>query len=142
MPSSLSSKLGLKEEARAYLGGAPTAIAEELSASGARFSNALSGAFTFIQAFVVSARKLEGGFPRLARHLAPRGALWIAWPKGGQLDSDLSLKRVIEIGYRNGLVESKTIGVDSTWSAIKFTHPKKGKRYDNSYGKLPSRFRR
>jgi hypothetical protein len=35
------------------------------------------------------------------------------------------------------LVESKTISVNDTWSAIKFTHPKKGKVYKNSYGKLP-----
>jgi hypothetical protein len=66
------------------------------------------------------------------------GALWISWPKAEQLESDLSLRKVIEIGYRNGLVESKTTGVDSTCSAIKFTHPKTGKKYNNSYGKLPS----
>lgn len=138
MPSSLLSKVGLKEEARAHLADAPREVADELSVSGARFSRSLTGSFTFIHAFFVSAAKLGTRFPQLKRHLAERGALWISWPKAGQLESDLSLRKVIEIGYRNGLVESKTIGVDSTWSAIKFTHPKIGKKYNNSHGKLPS----
>jgi hypothetical protein len=48
------------------------------------------------------------------------------------------LPEVIGIGYRHGLVESKTLSVDATWSAIKFTHPIKGKVYKNSYGQLPT----
>jgi hypothetical protein len=62
--------------------------------------------------------------------------LWISWPKGGRLGTDLTLKQIIRIGYSHGLVESKTISLDPTWSAIKFTFPKQGKQYSNSYGKL------
>ena len=43
------------------------------------------------------------------------------------------------MGYRHGLVESKTLSVDATWSAIKFTYPVAGKVYSNRYGQLPSR---
>jgi hypothetical protein len=46
------------------------------------------------------------------------------------------MKSVIRIGYDHGLVESKGIRVDETWAALKFTHPKTGKVYRNSYGKL------
>lgn len=42
------------------------------------------------------------------------------------------------IGYSHGLVESTTLSIDATWSAIKFTHPKPGKTYRNSYGQLPT----
>ena len=52
--------------------------------------------------------------------------------------TDLVLPEVIRIGYRHGLVESKTLSVDATWSAIKFTHPVAGKVYKNSYGQLPT----
>ena len=52
------------------------------------------------------------------------------------MESDLNLKKVIAIGYSHDLVESKTISVDATWSAMKFTFPKAGKRYRNSYGQL------
>jgi hypothetical protein len=48
------------------------------------------------------------------------------------------LPLVIKTGY-DGLVESKCVSVDSTWSALKFTWPKKGKVYNNSYGQLNRR---
>ena len=76
-------------------------------------------------------------FPKLKRHLKSTGALWLSWPKGKKLGSDLSLPKVIEIGYSYGLVESTALRVDDTWSGIKFTHPKEGKVYRNKYGKLP-----
>jgi hypothetical protein len=63
--------------------------------------------------------------------------LWVSWPKSKKLETDLAQPKVIEIGYNHGLVESKTLSVDATWSAIKFTHPKKSKAYNNSNGQLP-----
>ena len=33
-------------------------------------------------------------------------------------------------------MDCKALSIDATWSALKFTHPKKGKVYANSYGKL------
>ena len=62
--------------------------------------------------------------------------VWVSWPKRRQLDTDRTLQRVIRIGYDHGLVESKTISVDTTWSALKFTFPVPGKRYANSFGRL------
>jgi hypothetical protein len=81
--------------------------------------------------------ELHQHFVKLRKHLRPTGMLWVSWPKGKQMKSDLDIKSVIRIGYDNGLVESKAISLDETWSALKFTHPKKGKVYNNSYGKLP-----
>jgi hypothetical protein len=134
----LSAKLGLKSESRAYLTGAPAEIKQRLASSGARVSKTFSGSFHFIHAFFRRADRLNARFQTLRKHLKAGGALWISWPKSGRLESDLSLGKIIKIGYRHGLVESKTISVDATWSAIKFTHPKKGKKYKNSYGKLPA----
>jgi hypothetical protein len=51
-------------------------------------------------------------------------------------DPDLA-PNVIEIGYSHGLVESTGLSVDLTWSGLKFTRPKAGKIYNNSYGNLP-----
>jgi hypothetical protein len=53
------------------------------------------------------------------------------------LGTDLAIQYVIKIGYAHGLVESKVVSIDPTWSAIKFTFPKEGRTYNNSYGKLP-----
>lgn len=75
-------------------------------------------------------------FPKLKSHLKQTGMLWVSWPKSGQEGTDLNLTTVIKLGYDYGLVESKALSVDAIWSALKFTHPKKGKAYNNSYGKL------
>ena len=76
-------------------------------------------------------------FPKLKQHLNAAGMMWLSWPKARKLGPDLSLPKVIEIGYSHGLVESTTLRIDDTWSAIKFTHPKKGKIYHNKFGTLP-----
>ena len=62
--------------------------------------------------------------------------LWVSWPKDGKLGTDLNIKTVIKLGYDYGLVESTCLRIDAIWSGLKFTHPKKGKVYHNSYGKL------
>jgi hypothetical protein len=137
MATSLPSKLGVREERRSALIGAPNEVAEDLGTSGVRFSKSLAGSFDHIHAFFSSQERLESRFSQLKKHLREGGALWISWPKAKRLETDLNLKVIIEIGYRHGLVESKTIGIDANWSAIKFTYPKKGKVYNNSYGRLP-----
>lgn len=81
---------------------------------------------------------MDAHFPTLSDHLSTAGILWISCPKAKQLGTDLSLPEVIRIGYRHGLVESKTLAVDATWSAVKFTHPRSSQHHDNSFGTLPS----
>jgi hypothetical protein len=61
----------------------------------------------------------------------------VSWPKRGQLGSDLSLATVIGIGYDAGLVESTCLRIDDVWAGLRFTHPKPGRTYANSYGTLP-----
>lgn len=136
MSTPLASKLGLKSGARGLLVNAPGGVAEQLGCSGATFARSLAGSFTYLHAVFTESRELVARFDTLKHHLAEGGALWVSWPKAGQLETDLSLKKVIEIGYDHGLVESKTIGIDATWSAIKFTWPKSGKVYRNSHGTL------
>lgn len=94
------------------------------------------GDFDYIHFFVTTQKEFRQKFPKLKKHLKPKGALWISWPKSKQKETDLNLQKVIELGYDFGLVESKVIRLDETWSAIKFTHPIEGKIYQNSYGTL------
>ena len=62
--------------------------------------------------------------------------MWVSWPKGDSWVLTSRCQHVIRIGYSHGLVESTTLSVDETWSAIKFTWPKAGKVYRNGYGQL------
>ena len=98
----------------------------------------LDGEFDYLHLFTTSQASLEEAFPTLKRHVKATGMLWVSWPKAGKLGTDLSLPIVVKIGYPNRLVESTCLSVDDTWSALKFTHPKKGKNYHNSRGALPA----
>lgn len=138
MRTALAKKLGAITASRAYFLDAPAPIAKAIAGSELLVSARLAGQFDYVHAFVLTQQQLAKALPRLREHLAPHGKLWISWPKNRQLDTDLTLMQIIRIGYDHNLVESKTIGIDATWSAIKFTFPKAGKRYNNSYGQLPS----
>ena len=131
-----STKMGIKEGARAFLLNAPEEAIQAIDPSQLDVSTRLTGKFDYIHLFTKSQKEFNDIFPRLKTHLKPTGMLWVSWPKNRRLGTDLTLTKVIELGYNHGLVESKTISIDATWSAIKFTHPKKGKVYENRYGKL------
>lgn len=136
MSNPLLKKIGFKPGMRSIVIDAPRNALEVLNAGEESISHRLVGSFDYIHLFVKDQEHLDTSFPKLKAHLNPGGMLWVSWPKARGLGTDLTLKEVIKIGYSHGLVESKTIGVDSTWSAIKFTFPKEGKQYNNSYGQL------
>ncbi|HSK88719.1 MAG TPA: hypothetical protein VK880_10195 [Anaerolineales bacterium] len=138
MTGPVSKKLGIKEGIRAFFVNAPAQVVEAIDLPHLELAKRLAGNFDYIHLFVKSQEEFNDIFPRLKAHLKPTGMLWVSWPKNRKLETDLTLTTVIKLGYDHGLVESKTISIDATWSAIKFTHPKKGKVYKNSYGKLKS----
>ena len=138
MTRAVSAKMGIKEGARAIFVNAPTTALTAIDLPELEIATGLTGTFDYIHLFAMSRQELDGTFPTLKAHLKPTGMLWVSWPKNRQLGTDLALPEVIRIGYRHGLVESKTLSVDATWSAIKFTHPVEGKAYHNSYGQLPT----
>ena len=134
----VSQKMGLKEGMRAFFVNVPKPALKAIHLPKLDISAELRGKFDYLHCFTMTQAEMEDIFPKLKRHLKPTGMLWISWPKNKQLNTDLSLPKVIKIGYNHGLVESTTLSVDTTWSAIKFTHPKKGKIYHNSFGQLPT----
>jgi hypothetical protein len=97
----------------------------------------LDGVFDYIHFFAKSQSEMLSNFPQLVEHLNKGGMLWLSWPKARGGGTDLTLPHVIRIGYDAGLVESTSVSLNVQWSAMKFTHPKPGKQYHNSYGKLP-----
>lgn len=137
MAKTVSQKMKLTEGLRSYILNAPESAIRSMHLPGLKIGNTLRGKFDYLHLFVKSQAEMDRQFPRLVKHLRPDGKLWLSWPKGRRLGSDLSLPTVIRIGYRNGMVESTTLSIDSEWSSIRFTHPKRGKRYRNSFGTLP-----
>ncbi len=133
----VSRKMGIKDGTRAFFVNAPKSALDAIALPSLEIATSLDGDFDYIHVFAMTQAEMDEIIPRLKSYLGPTGMLWVSWPKGKQLGTDLALPHVIRIGYSHGLVESTTLSVDGTWSAIKFTHPKKGKTYGNSYGKLP-----
>lgn len=136
MIRSVADKMGIKEGIRTLFIQAPPEAIAAISLPKLDLASELTGSFDYIHLFTITQLEFREHFPQLKLYLKPTGTLWASWPKNGQLGTDLSLTKIIQIGYDFGLVESTCLSVNSTWSALKFTHPKKGKVYNNSYGKL------
>lgn len=134
---SVAEKMGIKAGWTAHLVHAPAGVPESMDLPDLELVDSLDGLLDYLHLFVTTQAQMRMEFPVLVPHLAPRGKLWLSWPKGRRLGSDLTLPRVIEIGYDCGLVESTCLSIDETWSALRFTHPKPGTRYANSFGTLP-----
>jgi len=129
--------MGIKPGTRSLFVGAPDAALDAMDLPDLDRKTTRRGLFGYIHLFVTTQTAMDRTFPELVRHLARGGMLWVSWPKGRAMGTDLSLPEVIRIGYDHGMVESTALRVDDTWSAIKFTYPKPGKMYRNRYGKLP-----
>lgn len=135
---SVVAKIGIRESMKVFLLHAPDDFVETITTMHLKIGQRLTGDFDYIHFFSKNKAELRKNFLRLKKRLRHTGMLWVSWKKNAKEETGLSLPKVIEIGYDNGLVESKTISIDKTWSAIKFTFPKAGKIYQNSDGKLKS----
>lgn len=64
---------------------------------------------------------LEQGFAPAARALAPKGRLWLAWPKKASgLKTDLTEPFLREYGLAQSFVDYKICAIDATWSGLCF----------------------
>lgn len=134
--TSIPSKIGVKPNMRTIFIKAPVETLGVIESPLLDVKTRLSGKFEYIHLFVKRQKEFHQHFPKAKKCLQQPGMLWVSWPKGGLLHTDLNIKVVIKLGYEYGLVESKAISIDETWSALKFTWPREKVKYNNSYGKL------
>lgn len=134
---SVSEKMEVREGLRAYFLDAPDDALATIASDSLVVSQTLRGEFDLIFAFVITQQKMRVIFPKLRAHVKSSGRLWVCWPKGRGLNSDLTVQTVISIGYDCNMVESKAVRIDKTWSGLKFTFPRPKTIYANSYGTLP-----
>ncbi len=136
MERSVAEKMGIKENTKAIFVNSDEEAIKNIKLPVLDIAAKLDSDFDYIHLFVKKQSEFIKHFLKLKEHLKPTGMLWVSWPKGRKLETDLNIKTVIKLGYDFGLVESTCLSINETWSALKFTHPKKGKVYNNSYGKL------
>lgn len=123
--SPLAKKLGILAGVSVILLGAPKGFEAQLGdlPEGAtlhhRPTSKTKGKVVIL--FARSTRDLQRGFGGALRHMAEKGALWIAWPKKTSgLPSDLTQQWVRQFGMSHGLVDYKICAVDATWSGLRF----------------------
>jgi len=120
---SLAEKLGIKEGMAIMSFNVPEGYTEKIGHLPSTIQNKkkLLGMCDLIHFFALSRSQLENQFPILKKHLYPTGMLWISWPKlSSNLKTDLNENNIRDIGLCHGLVDTKVLAVDETWSALKF----------------------
>ena len=133
---SVAKKMSIKEKSRAIFVNSDDEALNGIHLPVLNMSNKLEGEFDYIHLFVKTQTEFNDYFPKLKEYLKSTGMKWVSWPKGRKSGMDLNIKTVIKLGYDFGLVESICLSINDIWSGLKFTHPRKGKVYNNSYGRL------
>ena len=121
-------KLGIREESRVVVSGAPEGFGESLGAlpGGASVSHRISGQADVIVVFAVQRSKLERRFPAAVRALEHDGGLWTCWPKkASNVETDLTFDVVQRLGLDAGLVDNKSASIDDVFQAMRFVHRRK-----------------
>jgi hypothetical protein len=114
----LPKKLGITEDSRVALQGAPQDFAGAIGVS-----PRTRGMLDVVVLFATRQGELIRHFPVLARRLEPDGGLWVAWPKKvAKLETDLSFEAVQKIGLDAGLVDNKSCSIDESWQALRFVY--------------------
>lgn len=62
---------------------------------------------------------LAGAIAKASKRVAAGGALWVAYPKAGQLDTDLNRDILARALHADGLEPVGQIAVDEVWSALR-----------------------
>jgi hypothetical protein len=118
----LIQKIGFKANTRYWLVAAPPTYRALLGAlpEGA-VEPRKREALDLIHLFSVRRSVVDQRIAELRDALAPKGMLWISWPKkSAGVETDLDEHAVRRIGLAAGLVDVKVCAVDETWSGLKF----------------------
>ena len=126
----LHRKLGIKEEARVALLGAPEGFDDELGPlpPGVKVLRRLAPELDVVVLFVTERRELERRFPQVAAAIKPAGGFWVAWPKrASRVPTDLTEDGLREVGLPQGLVDNKVCAVTEVWSGLRFVWRKENR---------------
>jgi len=116
-------KLGIKEGRRVLLMDPPVGFARKLEPlpEGASVATKPVSLMDVVLVFASSRAVLGELFPRAKHILAPRGAIWVAWPrKSSGFFTDLSQDLVRSVGLAAGMSDDKIISIDEIWAALRF----------------------
>jgi hypothetical protein len=88
--------------------------------AGVECATAARGTFDLIHTFTTERRAILAEAPKLARALKPAGILWVSYPKGKSLPTDLNRDVLRETLAELDLEAVANVAVDDLWSALRF----------------------
>jgi hypothetical protein len=124
----LPQKLGIKENHKVIVLGAPATFAKTLGTlpTGAAVATKLAGKqprFELVDVaivFVTKRSELASALERMRPRMAPAAGLWIAWPKKSSgVATDMTEQAIRDVALPTGLVDNKVCAIDETWSGLR-----------------------
>jgi hypothetical protein len=118
----LPKKLGINEDSRLALVGAPDGFEQQLAdlPANVEIRRDLRTHPDMALFFSTSLRAYERALPRVASVLERGGGVWIAWPKKASgLATDLDENVIRDRALARGLVDIKVCAIDATWSGLR-----------------------
>jgi hypothetical protein len=109
----LPKKLGIKDDSRVVILGAPGDFAIEGEA-------ALGDGADVVLFFTKERAALQARLPELRAAVFPAGGLWICWPKkASKVPTDITEDVVRDLGIAAKMVDNKVCAVDDVWSGLR-----------------------
>ena len=120
----IAQKLHLKPGYRVALLNAPATYVAALGAlpPGVELVRSLDASFDFIQLFVQQRADVDAQLPAAKQALRPKGLLWVAYPRGKALATDLNRDKLAAAVQPLGFKAVAQVAVDDVWSALRFKH--------------------
>jgi hypothetical protein len=113
----LARKLQLKPDSRVALFGVPPDLEEQLAADIPAATG--SDAADAVVAFVQLASDLDGAAAPALDAARQDRLSWLAYPKAGQLGTDLNRDRLAAAVQQRGVQPVRQISIDEVWSALR-----------------------
>jgi hypothetical protein len=111
-------KLLLKSGQRAAVVNAPASY-EPVAAQVPGVMRSLDGQVDFIHVFATRREELLKEGPRWREALRPNGLLWVSYPKGKSIPTDLNRDVVRTTLNEVGLDPVSQVAIDEVWSALR-----------------------
>jgi hypothetical protein len=115
----VTQRLLLKGGSHALVLNAPAGYPDQFPSDVTVEQQVANGPFDFIQLFATQRNQLLGEGPALRQALKPGGILWVSYPKGKALQTDLNRGIVRTTLADAGLEVVTQVAIDDTWSALR-----------------------
>lgn len=120
MAKDVLSKMHFRPGSRAIAINVPNSLNEVLKEVPNCETSKLKEKYDFVVFFAKNTKELEKDINEIKETLNPDSSLWIAYPKGKALSTDLN-RDLLRFGMQNkGLIAVSLVAIDNTWSAMRF----------------------